>query len=390
MLFQIVISSLLIFLLFLFIEKYLYDKRINKLTIRILVNGTRGKSSVTEFITSALNASGQNTIGKITGIIPTLILGDGTKKIIKRFNGARVQEQIKVVRFASAQKANALVLECMSIQAELQNLESRLFKPHIYVITNILNDHQEELGINEEEQANAICSAIPWNSAIITNEKHFLDMIKSFARQRNSDVYTCDDKSNQSLGGHETFIQENIMLALKVCELLNMEEELSEKAILKVLDHKTPIHYESFSGNTRIRFLNAFSANDVMSTEKIIKSFETKFGLIDNPIFIYNSRSDRPYRTIEFARWLSKINNIFRIYLIGTHSLKAKKEILKKGIAESTLKILMKNEINKLFTDISEFERREVTLIGIGNIAGEGFQVINHFIPENNLASLRL
>ena len=50
----------------------------------------------------------------------------------------------------------------------------------------------------------------------------------------------------------------------------------------------------------------------------------------------------------------------------------------------------MKNEINKLFTDISEFESREVTLIGIGNIAGEGFQVINHFIPENNLEGLRL
>jgi len=121
-----------------------------------------------------------------------------------------------------------------------------------------------------------------------------------------------------------------------------------------------------------------------------LKSFEIKFGLIDNPIFIFNSRSDRPYRTIEFARWLSKINSIFRIYLIGSHSLKAKKEIIKKGVDESTIKILMKNEINKLFTDISEFERREVTLIGIGNIAGEGFQVINHFISENNLEGLRL
>ncbi len=390
MIFLLIISSLLITIIFLSLEKYFYNKRINSLDIRILVNGTRGKSSVTEFITAALNASGKNTIGKITGIIPTLFFHNGAKKIIKRFNGARVQEQIKVVKFASLNKANALVLECMSIQPELQKFESTWFKPHVYVLTNILNDHQEELGLNEEEQAKAICSAIPYNSIVVTNEKRFLEMVKSFALQRNSTVYTCSNISLQTPFNSETFVTDNIIIALKVCEVLNIDQNVSEKAILKVIENFPPIHTEYISGNKKIKFLNAFGANDVTSTEKILEVFKDKCGPIKNPIFVFNSRSDRPYRTIKFAQWLCTINNIFHIYLIGNHSLKAKKEVINRGISESKIKVLTRNELDELFTDINEYEKGDLSIIGIGNVADEGFQIINHFIPKSNLEGLRL
>lgn len=390
MLFQLVIISLLIFLISLFVEKYQYDRRIDNLNTRLLINGTRGKSSVTEYIAAALRVSGKNAIGKITGVSPTIILTDGTKKIIRRFNGARLQEQIKVVRFASSQKANSLVLECMSIQPELQKMESRILKPHIYVITNILNDHQEELGFNLEEQAEAICSAIPFNSVIVTNEKRFLGMIKSIAENRNSMVFTCEDKSNLSLDELTSYNRDNVLIALKVCKLLNLDISVSEKTILRILRDRSPIHSEQIRNNKNIRFFNAFSVNDVFSTEKVIKEFENKFGLIENPIFIFNSRSDRPYRTLEFARWFGKINNIFRIYLIGSHSLKARKELINNGIADSTIKILKINNLNELFANFDEFEHKEINVIGVGNILGGGFEVIKHFIPENNLETLRL
>ncbi len=390
MLSQIVISSVIIFSIFLLIEKYIYDKRIRQLNIRVLVNGTRGKSSVTEFITAALTASGKNTIGKITGILPSLILSNGTKRIIKRCNGARVHEQFKVVRFASAKKAEALVLECMSISPELQQLESRTFKPHIYVLTNILNDHQEELGFSEKVQAEMICSAIPSNSIIVTNEKRFLDLIKLYAYGRNSIVYTCDDKMDSSFESESSFNKENIIIALKVCELLKLDLEKSKNNISKIVADKNPIYTEVISNNTRIRFINAFSANDVESTQKILLDYENKIRQPDNQIFILNSRSDRPHRTMEFVRWLATKDNILRIYLIGSHSLKAKKEMIKCGIVESLVKIITDNEINKIFSDIDELNYGEVTLIGIGNIANGGFLVNNHFFSTNKKESIRL
>jgi poly-gamma-glutamate synthase PgsB/CapB len=389
MLFKIVISSLVIYLFILFLEKHLYDKRINKLLIRILVNGTRGKSSVTEYITGALRASAKNTLGKITGIVPTIILNNGIKKRIRRFNGARVQEQIKVVRFAASQKAEALVLECMSIQPDLQQLESRIFKPHIYVLTNILNDHQEEMGLSEEEQAESICSAIPASSIVVTNEKRFLGMIKSFAEKKKSIVHTCEGITSSFIQ-LESVVDENIRIALKVCSLLKLDMNLSEKAMRRIQEDKTPLNKEYLSGDKKITFINGFAVNDVPSAEVFVNSFEKKMGVFENPIYIFNSRSDRPYRTAEFAKWFSGLKNISSIYLIGSHSIKAKKEMVRRGMDKSKLKILKHNEIKNLLDDIDNSDCKEVTLIGIGNIAVDGFSVIKQFIPENILESVRL
>ena len=59
------------------IEFALHQKRIYSIPIRIHVNGTRGKSSVTRLIGSALREGGIQTISKVTGTYPRLILENG-------------------------------------------------------------------------------------------------------------------------------------------------------------------------------------------------------------------------------------------------------------------------------------------------------------------------
>lgn len=389
MLFQIVLSSTIFFVVFLFIEKKIYNRRINRLTYRILVNGTRGKSSVTEFITAALTASDKKTIGKITGILPTLILSDGTKRFIKRYNGARVQEQFKVVKFASRQNADALVLECMSISPELQRLESRTFKPHIYIITNILNDHQEELGWSEKEQAEAICSAIPANSVIVTNEKSFLDLIRSHASSKNSIVYTSENNFEIS-DKIKPVDKENMAIALQVCQILKLDFEKSKEAMLNVIANRNPIYTEINRDGKVIRFINAFAANEPKSTEKILRMFEDEQGIIINKILVFNSRSDRPLRTMEFVKWLETVENVLRIYLIGNHSPKAKKELIKIGFDASVLIIMKDNNFNKLLEDVDNISGNQITIIGIGNIADDGFKVCNLFTQSSVLEGIKI
>ena len=63
----ILLSFILVLLTAEAIEIYL---RRRKIPIRIHVNGTRGKSSVAEFIAAGLRASGRTPFAKITGIIP--------------------------------------------------------------------------------------------------------------------------------------------------------------------------------------------------------------------------------------------------------------------------------------------------------------------------------
>jgi len=73
-----------------------HQRNIDKVPIRILVNGTRGKSSVTRLITGGLQAGGLRTLGKTTGTKPRYIYPDGSEIPIERVGRANIIEQLKV------------------------------------------------------------------------------------------------------------------------------------------------------------------------------------------------------------------------------------------------------------------------------------------------------
>ena len=54
----------------------------SKIPIRIHVNGTRGKSSVTRLIAAGLRAGGKRTFAKTTGTAPRVIDSIGIDRII--------------------------------------------------------------------------------------------------------------------------------------------------------------------------------------------------------------------------------------------------------------------------------------------------------------------
>jgi len=80
--------------------------------------------------------------------LPTYSLNEKSFQI-KRKSAARVTEKFKMIKRAAKNNVDAIILECMSIKPELQIIESKVLNPHYYVITNIREDHLEELGISE-------------------------------------------------------------------------------------------------------------------------------------------------------------------------------------------------------------------------------------------------
>ncbi|HHS51000.1 MAG TPA: poly-gamma-glutamate synthase PgsB, partial [candidate division Zixibacteria bacterium] len=89
-----------------------HTRNIERIGIRIHVNGTRGKSSVTRLIAGALREAGVRTVAKTTGSLPQLILPDGTEEPIVRLGSPNIHEQIGIIRKAVALGAEALVIEC--------------------------------------------------------------------------------------------------------------------------------------------------------------------------------------------------------------------------------------------------------------------------------------
>jgi len=107
------------------VEYFRHQKRIYSIPIRIHVNGTRGKSSVTRLIGAALRAGGISNITKVTGTFPRLIIEDGSETYIHRKASANIIEQLSIVKFAASRKVQALVMECMALQPQYQTITEK-------------------------------------------------------------------------------------------------------------------------------------------------------------------------------------------------------------------------------------------------------------------------
>jgi poly-gamma-glutamate synthase PgsB/CapB len=376
-----IVSVILCFTICLLIfENWALKRNVNNLQLRIHVNGTRGKSSVTEYIAASIGNAKPSVMAKITGIVPTIML-NGEKQTIKRVGITRVQEQIGVIKRASRKKTDTLVMECMSISPELQRLESTFFRPHIYVITNIKDDHREEMGKTLEEQANSICSAIPENCIVVTDEKLFLPKIEKFATRMKSRVVVSEGVSQSLLQSiPDSVFVENVALALSVCKAAGIDNQLAEQGIMDyVKTLKSPLTHLNYKGK-EILFLNAFAVNDVDSTSNFIDHWKQILGKNYKTTILFNTRADRPIRSDLFAEWIAKIPFIENVIVIGDHSSRAKRSLLRFGLAVERIHVWnqkkMKNFKENLLSSIPD----DSLVVGVGNISGSGFRVINELI----------
>lgn len=75
---------LVIVLVFLVWEQQLHRRRLRQIPLRIHVNGTRGKTTVTRLTAELLRRAGIRTFAKITGDHPKILLPDGRHTRIRR------------------------------------------------------------------------------------------------------------------------------------------------------------------------------------------------------------------------------------------------------------------------------------------------------------------
>src|SRR5512142_1503534 len=102
------------------VERLVRDRAWRTVPIRIHVNGTRGKSTVTRLVAAALREAGIATMAKVTGTAPRLILADGSERPIVRRTPANVREQAWLLRQARRAGVTAVVAECMAVRPDLQ------------------------------------------------------------------------------------------------------------------------------------------------------------------------------------------------------------------------------------------------------------------------------
>ena len=193
-----------------------HQKRLASIPVRVHVNGTRGKSSMTRLIAAGLRAGGMRTIAKTTGTMPRFIYHDGTEVPVARAGKANVIEQVRIVRRASELQAQVLVTECMGVNPELQSLlEDRMIRSTHSVITNARADHLDEMGPTVRDVARNLGRTISRNGSFFTAEREHLDIFKKIASERGTTVRWIEAEEIRSKWVYN-FILETGLIELRI------------------------------------------------------------------------------------------------------------------------------------------------------------------------------
>ncbi len=369
MLEYIIIISFIFMIAGFVIENKLAVHRRRRLKHVIYINGTRGKSTVTRLIDAGLRQAGYRVFCKTTGTIPLTIDTDNVEKRIKRNGMPNIKEQLWVLKKAVKDRAEILVCECMAISPELQRIsQERMLRSDIGVITNVRHDHMEVMGGTLPEICDALSSTIPENGILFTADHRFYPQLKDNAQKRHTEVILSEGTKEFE---HEPF-EENIALALSVCEYLGVDKEVAVKGMLNY--KKDPYALRLFCFENGGIFINGFSINDPDSTEYVY-DWITKRENIKNRkcILLINSRADRLSRTRQMIALAIKLNPS-KVWLIGS------------------MKNMVKKNLRKNLTDVSVFDSVDAIdfnsidenyfIFAIGNIANEGIQMMQKIERE--------
>ncbi|MCG6193717.1 poly-gamma-glutamate synthase PgsB [Leptospira sp. FAT2] len=323
--FAIAIFSL-IFLSFcaaLWIEKRNHLSIQKRIPIRIHINGTRGKSSITRLAHSILVEAGWNVYSKATGSAASLLFPDRSERRIFR-NKISISEQKSFLRFAARKCADAVVMECMAVQPKYQKeSEDILISATHAVIANVRNDHGEWID-TEETALRSFAHTIPKDGVLIVGKNlEQNEILRRSAEQNRTSVLNADSSFTTAqidaalLTMRYPEHRENVEIAIRLCETLGVTAEAIVKGIASCAPDPGALRVQTIELEEQIKtFVFAFAANDTISWEQILKAqLATSAG--GSVVVVFNSKRERPFRTVEFANLFSKRAEIKEILFWG-------------------------------------------------------------------------
>jgi len=366
-------------------EYWRHLRNVKSIPIRVHVNGTRGKSSVTRLIAAGLRAGGKKTVAKITGTLPRVVLPDGREAAIIRLMGANIIEQKYIFRHAVSEKPDAIVIECMAVNPVFQWITERKFvRSTISVITNCRPDHLDLMGSTEQSVTMSLSNTIPQGGVCYTAENEHFGLLEKVAKQRHCRIHQIRpaDVTPEELARFR-YIEhaENVQLALAVCAEAGIPREVALEGMIHA--HPDPgalRKYIVHDGDKTIHFYNVFAANDPKSTERIINMVTGHLQNVEK-IIMLNSRADRLYRAHQL---IDTVANLDFSYLLLTGEIPEKVEsyALHSGLPANKVIPLGELRPELVYKKVLELTGSESHVLGIGNMAGKvwyGAQIVAHF-----------
>lgn len=379
------------------LEAQLHRRRLAKIPLRIHVNGTRGKSSVTRLIAAGMRAGKIRTCAKTTGTLPRMILPDATEYPVFRPAKANVIEQLRIVDTAVDFEAEAIVLECMALIPALQWLsESKLVRATHGVITNARADHLDVMGPGETDVAKALCGMVPRGGKLFTAERRHLDIFKAACEDRGTELIAVTEEEVNAITPLDlagfSYVEhaENLALALKVCADVGVKRSDALQGMWKASPDPGAMtaHEMDFFGR-RINFVNGFAANDPESTLRIWKMALERYADVDRRIAIFNCRGDRPDRSKQLGEVIADWPEADYYMLIGSGTYIFARAATKRGLNPLKLIFAENRRVEEIFETVVELSGKSSLVMGMANIGGSGLDLVRYFANRSTMRVMK-
>ncbi|MBP2323394.1 poly-gamma-glutamate synthase PgsB/CapB [Kibdelosporangium banguiense] len=358
------------------VEQRRHYANLRRIPTRVLVNGIRGKSSITRLCAGALRGGGLVTVAKTTGTAARFIHPDGSEEpVYRKFGIANVVEQIGIVRRASAYRPDVLTIECMAVQPDLQEINQRkLIQSTIGVLCNVREDHLAEMGPTLDDVARSLSRSMPVGGICVTAEQERLHILQQEAKRRDCKLIAVEPESvtdEQMAGFSWITFKENVAIALAVADLLGVNRQSALAGMWDAAPDPGVLSVQRYqAGSLHLRFANIFAANDPEST---LMNIEQLLGnkAIERPLHVViNCRPDRIERNGQMGALIPRIDPV-RVVLIGEQTRSARAAIPTSWQGE-VVDLGGRQDPGKLLAGVLNAMAGTASLVTIGNIHGQG------------------
>jgi poly-gamma-glutamate synthase PgsB/CapB len=365
------------------VEQRRHFRNLDAVPARILVNGIRGKSSITRLTAGALRGGGLRVVGKTTGSAARYIYPDGSEiPVYRPFDVANVAEQISVVRQAVLERPDALVLECMAVDPSLQQInQEKLARSTIGIVSNVRADHLTEMGPTLEDVARSLCRSMPRRGICITSEAVWWSVLQQEAERRQCKLLYANAASvtDEEMAAFTYFtFKENVAIALEVARLLGISRDDALRGMWASDPDPGVLSVASYEvGGKHLRFANVFAANDPNSTLLNVHTLVERRA-IQPPIYtLINCRPDRIERNAQMGKLVPELRSE-KLFVVG-HPTRSASRAVPRGWDGELIELggddrHPREIVSRVLDEIDV----EASLVAVGNIHGQGEQLLDY------------
>ncbi|AHG00080.1 Mur ligase [Halostagnicola larsenii XH-48] len=275
-----------------------HSKRLEQIDTKIVVSGTRGKSSLTRWMHDILHRREYDTYAKVTGNNPVSI-HSGTEEPIEREGLVRLYENEREIRAHTPK--DAMIVENQAISSYTTRMfNARFADPDVLVLSNIREDHLSTLGTDRYKVARGLVRAVPEGTHVVNAEQDpaLREYVETEVQRRGATVsHVTVPSEYEQIPGIESIYALN-----EVLEAID-ETPLSEDELAHYREQMDVEWTQLYNG----RVYNAAEVNDVQSTEMIRRALFTRDSSVDQIVPFLYLRGDRRGRTVSFLHYLNEL-----------------------------------------------------------------------------------